>query len=76
MVEIEFTRKIFGETLAEYGAVDSSIVVLTADVSSSVLTNYFNERFPERSFNTGIWFSEFSPRPCTTSTHLNPSLWL
>jgi transketolase len=27
---------------------------LTADVSSSVLTNYFNQRFPERSFNTGI----------------------
>ncbi|UCD09001.1 MAG: transketolase family protein [Dehalococcoidales bacterium] len=54
MVDIEFTRKIFGETLAEYGAVDSSIVVLTADVSSSVLTNYFTEQFPERSFNTGI----------------------
>src|SRR4030042_1373161 len=54
MAETEFTRKIFGETLAEYGAVDSSIVVLTADVSSSVLTNYFNERFPERAFNTGI----------------------
>ena len=49
MPDIEFTRKIFGETLAEYGAVDESIVVLTADVSSSVLTNYFNERFPERS---------------------------
>ena len=54
MAETEFTRKIFGETLAEYGSVDKSIVVLTADVSSSVLTNYFNERFPERSFNTGI----------------------
>jgi transketolase len=54
MAETEFTRKIFGETLAEYGAIDSNIVVLTADVSSSVLTNYFNERFPGRSFNTGI----------------------
>src|SRR4030043_282316 len=30
MAETEFTRKIFGETLAEYGAVDSSIVVLRA----------------------------------------------
>ena len=54
MSDTEFTRKIFGETLAEYGAVDKSIVVLTADVSSSVLTSYFNEQFPERSFNTGI----------------------
>ncbi|HEY94829.1 MAG TPA: transketolase family protein [Dehalococcoidia bacterium] len=54
MADIEFTRKIFGETLAEYGSVDNNIVVLTADVSSSVLTNYFNEQFPERSFNTGI----------------------
>ena len=54
MADIEFTRKIFGEKLAEYGAVDTNIVVLTADVSSSVLTNFFNERFPERSFNTGI----------------------
>ena len=54
MADTEFTRKIFGETLAGYGAIDSNIVVLTADVSSSVLTNYFNEKFPERSFNTGI----------------------
>ena len=54
MADTEFTRKIFGEKLAEYGAVDTNIVVLTADVSSSVLTNFFNERFPERSFNTGI----------------------
>lgn len=54
MADIEFTRKIYGETLAEYGAVDKGIVVLTADVSSSVLTTYFNDQFPERSFNTGI----------------------
>ncbi len=54
MAETEFTRKIFGEALAEYGAVDSSVVVLTADVSSSVLTNYFAERFPERFYNVGI----------------------
>jgi len=54
MADIEFTRRIFGETLTEYGSIDDNIVVLTADVSSSVLTNLFNERFPERSFNTGI----------------------
>ena len=54
MAETEFTRRIFGEALAEYGAVDSSVVVLTADVSSSVLTNYFAEKFPERFYNVGI----------------------
>ena len=31
MADTEFTRKIFGETLAEYGTVDESFVVLTAD---------------------------------------------
>jgi transketolase len=54
MSDREFTRKIFGEALAEYGAIDSSVVVLTADVSSSVLTSYFAEKFPERFFNVGI----------------------
>jgi len=54
MAETEFTRKIFGEALAEYGAIDTSVVVLTADVSSSVLTSYFAERFPERFYNVGI----------------------
>ncbi|MFC2020238.1 transketolase family protein, partial [Chloroflexota bacterium] len=54
MAEKEFTRKILGEALAEYGAADSSVVVLTADVSSSVMTNYFANRFPERFFNVGI----------------------
>ncbi len=54
MASREFTRKVFGETLAEYGAIDPKVVVLTADVSSSVLTTYFAERFPERFFNVGI----------------------
>lgn len=48
------TRKVFGETLAEYGATDNKVVALTADVSSSVLTTYFAQRFPERFFNVGI----------------------
>ncbi len=54
MASREFTRKVFGEALAGYGAVDPKVVVLTADVSSSVLTTYFAERFPERFFNVGI----------------------
>jgi len=47
-------RKAYGEALAEYGAVNPDIVVLSADVSSSVRTDYFAERFPERFFNVGI----------------------
>ena len=54
MAKTEFTRRVFGETLAECGATDSRVVVLTADVSSSVLTTFFAQRFPERFFNVGI----------------------
>lgn len=50
----EPTRRIFGEALAEYGARDSRVVVLTADVSSSVVTTIFAAKFPERFFNVGI----------------------
>ena len=47
-------RKVFGETLAEYGAVNTDVVVLAADVSASVQTGDFAKRFPERFFNIGI----------------------
>jgi len=50
----DLTRKVFGEALAEYGATNPNIVVLAADVSSSVLTTYFAQKFPERFFNVGI----------------------
>ena len=50
----DLTRKAFGEALAEYGATNPNIVVLVADVSSSVLTTYFAQKFPERFFNVGI----------------------
>jgi len=50
----EPTRKIFGEALAEYGAIDKRVVALTADVSSSVVTTIFAAKFPERFFNVGI----------------------
>ena len=54
MNKTEFTRKVFGETLVECGKQNPRIVVLTADVSSSVLTTYFAREFPERFFNVGI----------------------
>ena len=47
-------RKAFGEALVEIGAANSNVVVLVADVSSSVMTDYFAEKFPERFFNIGI----------------------
>lgn len=50
----DLTRKIFGETLAEYGAANPDVVVLVADVSSSMLTTTFAQKVPERFFNVGI----------------------
>ncbi|MCD6219439.1 transketolase family protein [Candidatus Calescamantes bacterium] len=54
MYEKISARKVFGETLAEYGAINTEIVVLVADVSASVRTDYFANKFPERFFNIGI----------------------
>jgi len=54
MFKLDNTRKVFGEALAEYGLKNKKVVVLTADVSSSVMTNFFAEKVPERFFNVGI----------------------
>ncbi len=53
MEKVSF-REAFGKTLVEVGAKDPDVVVLVADVSSSVMTDYFAKRFPERFFNVGI----------------------
>ncbi len=50
----DLTRKVFGEALTEYGAINPNVVVLAADVSSSVMTTSFAQKFPERFFNVGI----------------------
>jgi transketolase len=47
-------RQGYGLALAEYGAVNPDVVALDADTSSSTLSCYFAERFPERFFNIGI----------------------
>lgn len=47
-------RKAYGESLVDYGATNTDVAVVVADVSSSVQTSYFAERFPERFFNVGI----------------------
>ena len=44
-------RETFGRTLVEVGAVRSDVVVLVADVSSSVMTDYFAESEYDRLIN-------------------------
>ena len=47
-------RKAYGLALADYGDVNSDVVVLDADVSSSTLTKFFADRHPDRFFNLGV----------------------
>ncbi len=54
MFKLDNTRQIFGEALAEYGVKNKKVVVVTADVSSSVMTTFFAQKNPERFFNVGI----------------------
>ncbi|MGD8523895.1 MAG: transketolase C-terminal domain-containing protein [Desulfobacterales bacterium] len=48
------TRYSYAEAILELGEKNPDIVVLDADVSKSIKTNLFAEKFPERSFNFGI----------------------
>jgi transketolase len=48
------TRASFAKTILELGEENPDIVVLDADVSKSIGTNKFAEKFPDRSFNFGI----------------------
>ncbi len=48
------TRDAYGQTLAELGEENGSIVVLEADLSGSTKTSVFAKKFPERFFNMGI----------------------
>jgi len=48
------TREAYGEALVEMGRLDSRIVVLDADLSTSTRTILFAKEFPERFFNFGI----------------------
>ena len=47
-------RKAYGQALADYGDLNPDVAVVVADVSSSVQTKFFAEKFPERFFNVGI----------------------
>lgn len=47
-------RQAYGMALADYGDLNPDVVVLDADVSSSTLTKYFADRYPQRFYNMGV----------------------
>ncbi|MCX6147496.1 MAG: transketolase family protein [Candidatus Kapabacteria bacterium] len=48
------TRHGFGEALVILGEKNPNVVVLGADITGSVMTSYFRDKFPERFFSIGI----------------------
>jgi len=48
------TRYGFGHALVELGERYDNVIVLGGDITGSVMTSYFKERFPERFFSIGI----------------------
>jgi transketolase len=48
------TRLGFGEALAELGETMSELVVIGTDVTGSVLTSLFRDKFPERFVSVGV----------------------
>jgi transketolase len=52
--EQQATRYSYAEAIIELGERNPDVVVLNADVSKSVHTSEFAEKFPEREFNFGV----------------------
>ena len=52
--ELKETRQGFADALIELGAENPNIVVLGGDVSGSVKTSLFKEKYPDRFFSVGI----------------------
>ncbi len=50
----EPTRDGWGRALETLGARDENVVALTADLSGSVRTEWFEKKFPNRFFNCGV----------------------
>lgn len=48
------TRHGFGEGLVDLGEADERVVVLGGDITGSVMTSLFKDRFPDRFFSIGI----------------------
>lgn len=61
-------REAYGKALAAYGEVNSKVIVLDADTSTSTFSNLFGARFPERFINTGI------AEPCMVDTAVGLAL--
>jgi transketolase len=53
-MELACTRESCGNALAELGAANKSIVVLSADLAGSTKADEFGKRFPDRFFNMGV----------------------
>ena len=53
MAEVS-TREAYGKTLVGLGKENKDIVVLDADLSSSTMTHFFAQEFPERFFDCGL----------------------
>lgn len=54
MTESKMLREAFGDALADFGSEYPNLIVLDADISSSLKTGKFAEKFPERHFNFGV----------------------
>jgi transketolase len=52
--ELKNPREAFGKTLAKIGGKKENLIVLSADLSGSTRTSFFEKQFPERFFNFGI----------------------
>ncbi len=48
------TRDGYGQALVELGRKDAGVVVLTADLSESTRSHFFQKEFPERFFEVGV----------------------
>ncbi len=53
-ISLKTTRHGFGEALAELGEELNNLVVVGADVTGSVMTSFFRDKFPERFVSIGI----------------------
>jgi transketolase len=47
-------RESFGKTLLDLGESDNNIVLVSCDLKVATKSDYFFQRFPERSFEVGI----------------------
>jgi transketolase len=54
MTESKSLRVAYGEALAKFGALDSRIVVLDADLAHATMTSLYAERYPKRFYNFGV----------------------